>query len=191
MEPDDVVHHRGGAFLHAELPRLRLAACREPMPRRRPSTVTLVMMNATNRLSTSIVQCAPSTRNRPCSGPFAAHHRHDVRRGPLSTAFATGVAAWAVRRDGGNPGLSNHNSSPPAMRLMTCVHATNGVSKMSCLDRLYRHAHRRYERSPAPGPCLTGSAGHEPTRANKMPSGPRFACASPVPRRARPGCQGI
>jgi hypothetical protein len=37
---------------------------------------TLVPMNVINRLSTSIVRCAPSTKKRPCSGPFfAAHHR--------------------------------------------------------------------------------------------------------------------
>jgi hypothetical protein len=40
-------------------------------------------------------------KNGLAQAPFAAHHSHDVRRDPLSTAFATGVAAWAVRRDGG------------------------------------------------------------------------------------------
>src|SRR5262245_18066930 len=83
-------------------------------------TGKLVAMNVINRLSTSIVQCAPSTRKRPCSGPFfAAHHRHDVRRGPGARHLPR---AWQLGRcggTGGNPGLSNHNSSPPAMRLVS------------------------------------------------------------------------
>src|SRR5215510_7466506 len=59
--------------------------------------------------------------------PFAAHHYHDVRRGPLSTAFATGVAVWAVRRDGGK-------SRPLKPQFQACrnaphylLSATNGV----------------------------------------------------------------
>ena len=96
-----------------------------------PSTVRLVIMNATNRLSTSIVQCAPSTRNRPCSGPFAAHHGYDVRRGPLSTAFATGVAAWAVRRDGGKSRPLKPQFQPSRNAPHDLVHATIGVSKRS------------------------------------------------------------
>src|SRR6187551_3242646 len=53
--------------------------------------VTLVTMNATNRLSTSIVQCAPSTRKTACSGPFfAAHHWHDVRRDPAEHGICHG-----------------------------------------------------------------------------------------------------
>ena len=57
--------------------------------------------------------------------PFAAHHRHDVRRDPLCTALPR---AWQLGRrggTGGNPGLSNHNSSPPAMRLIrACMRQT-------------------------------------------------------------------
>jgi hypothetical protein len=66
-------------------------------------------------------------KNGLAQAPFAAHHSHDVRRDPLSTAFATGVAAWAVRRDGGK-------SRPLKPQFRACrnaprrlPHATNGI----------------------------------------------------------------
>ena len=38
---------------------------------------------------------------------------------PLSTAFATGVAVWTVRRDGEKSRPLNHNSSFAAMSLIS------------------------------------------------------------------------
>jgi hypothetical protein len=37
---------------------------------------------------------------------------------PHTRQFATGVAAFAVQRDGGNPDFSNHNSGAAAMHLI-------------------------------------------------------------------------
>jgi len=56
---------------------------------------------------------------------------HDVRRGPLSTAFATGVAVLAVQRDGGKsrplkPQFQLSRNPPHYL-----LHATNGLSKTS------------------------------------------------------------
>jgi hypothetical protein len=70
-------------------------------------------------------------KNGLAQAPFAAHHRHDVRRGPLSTAFATGVAAWAVRRDGGKSRPLKPQFQPSRNAPHDLVHATIGVSKMS------------------------------------------------------------
>src|SRR5712691_936 len=96
-------------------------------------------MNAIIRLSTSIVQCAPSTRNTALLRPlYTAHHRHDVRRGPLSTAFATGVAAWAVRRDRGKSQPLKPQFQPSRNAPHGLLHATSGVPKTgfsSALDQ--------------------------------------------------------
>jgi hypothetical protein len=69
-------------------------------------------------------------KNGLAQAPFAAHHSNDVRRGPLSTAFATGVAALAVRRDGGK-------SRPLKPQFQACrnaphyvPHATNGLPEI-------------------------------------------------------------
>jgi len=51
--------------------------------------------------------------------------------GPLSTAFATGVAAWAVRRDGGKSRPLKPQFQPSRNAPHDLVHATIGVSKMS------------------------------------------------------------
>src|ERR1039458_8251626 len=58
-------------------------------------TVTPVTTKAINRLSTSIVLCAPSTRNSALTRPpFAAHRRQDVGSAPLSTAFCHGRGSF-------------------------------------------------------------------------------------------------
>ena len=58
-------------------------------------TVTPVTTKMINRLSTSIVLCAPSTRNSALTRPlFAAHRRHDVGSAPLSTAFCHGRGSF-------------------------------------------------------------------------------------------------
>jgi hypothetical protein len=107
---------------------------------------------------------------------FAAHHSHDVRRGPLSTAFATGVAAWAVRRDGGKSRPLKPQFQPSRNAPHYLPHATNGVAKIS-FRPAFPARYRRHE-GPAWGMlCLTGLSGHDPTGMNKMLSGLRFACA--------------
>jgi hypothetical protein len=59
-----------------------------------------VPMNVINRLSTSIVQCAPSRKTALFRPPLPPTTDMMFGTIPLSTAFATGVAAWAARRDG-------------------------------------------------------------------------------------------
>jgi len=73
---------------------------------------------------------------------------HDVRLGPLSTAFATGVAAWAVRRDGGKSRLLKPQFQPSRNAPHYLLHATNGLSKASSRPSL-QPPRRRYE-TPAP-----------------------------------------
>ena len=131
-------------------------------PASRPSaapparTVTLVTTNAINRLNTSIVECAPSTRKTAAIRPlFAAHRRQDVRLGPAEHGSLP--RAWQLRRcggTGGNPGLSNHNSGPAAMHLIGGLHATNGLSG-----------------DPVPAPYLRHGASALDGRAGRMPAG--------------------
>jgi len=84
---------------------------------------------------------------------------HDVRRGPLSTAFATGVASWAVRRDGGKsrPLKPQFQSSRNAPHYL--LHATNGLSKASFRAVFTASAAALWNCSPGAA-CLTGPAGH-------------------------------
>src|ERR1039457_4467699 len=102
-------------------------------------TVTPVTTKSINRLSTSIVLCAPSTRNSALTRPhLAAHRRQDVSSAPLSTAFLP-RARQLLRCSGtgGNPGLSNHNSGLAAMRLIAWFHATNGLPPGELGRRIY------------------------------------------------------
>ena len=91
VEPDDVVHHRRDALLAGRAATVRgwpVAASTAPPAK----TVTLVTTNAINRLSTSIVECAPSTRKTALrSGPFLPPTAGLMfGAAPLSTAFCHG-----------------------------------------------------------------------------------------------------
>src|SRR5262249_11533027 len=106
------------------------------------------------------------------------------------------MAAWAVQRDGGNPGLSNHNSSPPAMRLITSYMRQTAYPERASATT-YSIGSGAMKLPPAAARCLTGPGGHDPTDADNMPLGSSIRCglrvqigrdgdAKGMPR----GCQG-
>src|SRR5262249_58145607 len=60
------------------------------------------------------LMCSLDEKNGLVQAPFAAHHSDDVRRGPLSTAFATGRGSLGgAAGRGGNPASPTTNPSPP------------------------------------------------------------------------------
>jgi hypothetical protein len=130
-----------------------VAAKAAPPPAR---TVTPVTTNAINRLSNSIVVCAPSTRKT------ALESRAPLRRPPrammfgaarLMTAFCHGRGSFCYRAagPGGSPGLSNHNSGAAAMRLHAVSRATDRVPHAPFRRRIYATG-RRLAWTDRPGP---------------------------------------
>src|SRR4029078_2549359 len=142
--------------------------------------VTPTIMNATNRLSTSIVQCAPSTRKTACSGPFfAAHHWHDGRRGPAEHGICHGRGSLG--------GAAGRGKIPASQTIIPALPQCTSLCPV-CDKRRTRNplsaSHLRalhvFRRSTFAGsPCLTGPAGHDPTTTNSVPTARRFAYSAP------------